>query len=105
MAAIDKFYVKNFYDYQDVKLWALVYYPKLLLCFYDLNFTSKQYHKNKGEWVRDAIVAYTKNYARLGKFTTEEEAIQNLIKHYKQITTALTNKQKMKFWIASNNTI
>ena len=39
MAAIDKLYVKDFTEYEDLRLWALVYYPKLLLYFYDPTVT------------------------------------------------------------------
>lgn len=35
MAAIDKLYVKEYYDLYILRLWALIYYPKLLFYFYD----------------------------------------------------------------------
>lgn len=37
MAAIDKLYVHTFQEYEEVKLWALVYYPKLLIHFYSID--------------------------------------------------------------------
>lgn len=83
MAAIDKLYVHTFQEYEEVKLWAMVYYPKLLYYFYNISLTYKQYHENRRTWVVNTIGGYARNYARLGKFNSEEEAIQNLIKHYK----------------------
>lgn len=38
MAAIDKLYVYTFQEYEEVKLWTMVYYPKLLLYFYSINY-------------------------------------------------------------------
>ena len=38
MVAIDKLYVHTFQEYEEVKLWAMVYYSKLLLWFYDINY-------------------------------------------------------------------
>lgn len=51
MAAIDKLYVHSFYEYEEVKRWALVYYPKLLLYFYNISLTYKEYHENRRTWV------------------------------------------------------
>ena len=34
MAAIDKLYVKEYFDYVELVKWSLVYYPKLLLFMY-----------------------------------------------------------------------
>ena len=38
MAAIDKLYVRTYEEYDDLRRWALVYYPKLFIYFYDLNY-------------------------------------------------------------------
>lgn len=37
MAAIDKLYVRTYDEYDDVRRWALVYYPKLLIYFYNID--------------------------------------------------------------------
>ena len=38
MAAIDKLYVRTYEEYDEVRRWALVYYPKLLIYFYSIDF-------------------------------------------------------------------
>lgn len=38
MAAIDKLYVRTYEEYDEVRRWALVYYPKLLIYFYNINY-------------------------------------------------------------------
>lgn len=86
MAAIDKLYVHTFQEYEKVKLWALVYYPKLLLYFYNISLTYKQYHENRREWCVNAKRGIAKSHERLGKYTTQEEAIHNLIKYYKEVS-------------------
>lgn len=86
MAAIDKLYVHAFQEYEEVKLWAMVYYPKLLLYFYNISLTYKQYHENRREWCVNAKRGIAKSHERLGKYTTQEEAIQNLIKYYKDVS-------------------
>lgn len=45
MAAIDKLYLKDYVDYDYLRRWALVYYPKLLLYFYDTTFNYKEWCK------------------------------------------------------------
>lgn len=86
MAAIDKLYVHTFQEYEKVKLWALVYYPKLLLYFYNISLTYKQYHENRREWCVNAKRGIENSHKRLGDYKTQEEAIQNLIKHYKDVS-------------------
>lgn len=38
MAAVDKLYVRTYEEYDDLRRWALAYYPKLLIYFYDINY-------------------------------------------------------------------
>lgn len=83
MAAIDKIYVNDFSDYEEIKLWALIYYPKLLIYFYNIGLTYKEYLSNKAEWIKEAKAGILKSHKRLGEYNTQEEAIQNLINHYK----------------------
>lgn len=50
MAAIDKLYVHTFEEYAEVKLWALVYYPKLLLYFYNISISYKEFNALRKKW-------------------------------------------------------
>ena len=40
MAAIDKLYLKSYEDLCNLRLWAICYYPKLLLHFYEFALTA-----------------------------------------------------------------
>lgn len=40
MAAIDKLYLKSYEDLCSLRLWAMCYYPKLLLYFYEFALTA-----------------------------------------------------------------
>lgn len=48
MAAIDKLYVQSYSDLSELRVWALVYYPKLFLYMYDsaLTLSYKDYEKS-----------------------------------------------------------
>lgn len=48
MAAIDKLYVHSYEEYEEVKLWALVYYPKLLLFFYNIDLHRELFKYDTG---------------------------------------------------------
>lgn len=37
MAAIDKLYVRTYEEYDEVRRWAIIYYPKLLIYFYHID--------------------------------------------------------------------
>ena len=84
MAAIDKLYVHTFQEYKEVKLWALIYYPKLLLYFYNISLTYDKCDENRREWVEDTKEAHERDFKKLGDFKTIEEAITNLQEHYKK---------------------
>lgn len=84
MAVIDKLYVHTFQEYNEVKLWALIYYPKLLLYFYDINLTDNQYYENRRQWVNNTKECFERDFKKLGDFKTIEEAITNLKTHYKE---------------------
>ena len=82
MAAIDKMYVHSYFEYDDVRTWAIVYYPELL--FYMSNFTMdfEDYVNKRNQWLENYKAHIKKDYERLGTFKTKTEAVHNLIKHY-----------------------
>jgi len=84
MAAIDKLYVHHYYEYIELRNWAIVYYPKLLLCFYNWQLTWKEYDENKAYWIETSKEYAQRDFKRFGKFKSNKEAVQNLIKHYKE---------------------
>lgn len=52
MAAIDKMYVKHYYEYDDLLRWSLIYYPKLLSYFYDIHITQGQFDNRCKNYVK-----------------------------------------------------
>lgn len=48
MAAIDKLYTDSFYEYDELRTWAIAYYPELLFYFYDICLTYKDFEKAGG---------------------------------------------------------
>jgi hypothetical protein len=84
MAAIDKLYVHTFQEYKELKLWALIYYPKLLLYFYNISLTYNECDENRREWVINTKEVHERDFKKLGDFKTIEEAITNLQEYYKK---------------------
>lgn len=85
MAAIDKMYVHSYYEYDDLRKWAIVYYPELLFYFYDITFTNERYEKNKNEWLMHEKIIIKKEYQKIGNpMDIPCDSVQKLIEHYKK---------------------
>ena len=67
MAAIDKMYLKDYYVFDEFRLWCLIHNPKLLKHFYHWNMTQQEwdnmkesvYRHNKESNDRHLIYAYS----------------------------------------------
>ena len=46
MAAIDKLWITDYYELEELRRWAMVYYPKLLL-WLDIDYTEKTFEDSK----------------------------------------------------------
>ena len=46
MAAIDKLYAKEYWEYNELRIWALIYYPELLVYFYDITLDLEKWDNN-----------------------------------------------------------
>ena len=85
MAAIDKMYCHSYYEYDDLRKWAIVYYPQLLFYFYNITLDYAKWQKKVDSWLDT-----TKRHImcdivmRLGNANNTDDAIQNLIKYYKE---------------------
>ena len=84
MAAIDKLYINSYHQYDELRKWAITYYPELLFYFYDITVDYSTFEKRWQEWIRKFKTQVRNAFTRFGKFTTSEEAVNNLIKHYKR---------------------
>ena len=85
MAAIDKIYAKSFYEYDDFLKWVIIYYPKMLLKFYDIHITADEWNKSEKYHLENTKTIYQRDLEKLGKFKDKEEAVQNLINHYAEV--------------------
>ena len=52
MAANDILYIKDYYEYDLLRRWAIAYYPKLLLWFYDITLTPTSWAKEAHEYAK-----------------------------------------------------
>ena len=82
MAAIDKMYVHSYYEYDDLRRWAIAYYPELLFYFYDIVMTPQQWENNCNSYVKRQSAIAKREYEKIGK--SQVHAVENLIKHYKE---------------------
>lgn len=71
MAAIDKMYVHSYYEYDDLRKWAIAYYPELLFHFYDITMDYQQWESNRRSWVEKNISDVKRDYERLGEFEVD----------------------------------
>lgn len=79
-----KIYVNSYYVYNQLKIWAIAYYPELLFYFYDIGLTSDEIDKNREQWLQQTKATYKSEYKKLGDFEDEDEAVFNLIEYYKE---------------------
>ena len=86
MAAIDKMYVHSYYEYDDLRRWAIVYYPELLFHFYDITMTYQQWVDNCRSYVKQHIAIAKRDYEKLGSFSSISEAEYNLKQHYLKVS-------------------
>lgn len=84
MAAIDKLYVHSYYEYNGLRKWAIAYYPELLFYFYDITITYQQWEDDCRAYVKNNLKSSKKAYDKLGEFKTEEQAVANKLKWYKE---------------------
>lgn len=85
MAAIDKIYAKNYYQYDDLLRWSLIYYPKLLIYFYDIHMTYKEFEEARRKYVKVFKEHTKKELEKIGGRVKLQKAVKNLKKHYKEI--------------------
>ena len=110
MAAIDKMYVHSYYEYDDLRRWAIAYYPELLFHFYTIDLTYLEWQKSVDRYVSDHIEMAKRHYERLGEFNTPDEAAYNQLKKLAEqgIRLSIENtlesvKESVKWAIEAHN--
>ena len=84
MAAIDKMYCHSYYEYDDLRKWAIVYYPQLLFYFYTITLDYTLWQKNVDSWLDMTKRHLIMDLIKIGNANNTNDAIQNLIKYYKE---------------------
>lgn len=82
MAAIDKMYIHSYLEYDALRRWSLLYYPKLILLYSpSCDMTYSDYKAKRAVWVANANEVRHKDYKR---FYGPKSPEQNLIDYYKR---------------------
>lgn len=84
MAAIDKIYCHSYYEYDDLRKWAIVYYPQLLFYFYTITLEYTLWQKNVDSWLDITKRHLMMDLVKIDNTDNNDDAIQNLIKYYKE---------------------
>ncbi len=77
MAAIDKMYLKDYYVFDEFRLWCLIHNPKLLNHFYRWNMIYKEWE----QWKEDVYHSHKEIY---DKELKRASTIELLREHYKK---------------------
>lgn len=106
MAAIDKLYVHTYYEYDDLRKWAIAYYPELLFYFFDITMTYQQWEDNCKAHVKKRMDIAKEEYDKLKKlrdFSTRnrDDIINKKYQYYRSKGVEVS----MESVIESNNTM
>ena len=78
MAAIDKMYLKDYYVFDEFRLWCLIHNPKLLKHFYHWNTTQQEWDKWKEGLYQSRKEMYDREFERAS-------TVELLRENYKKI--------------------
>lgn len=88
MAAIDKLYVHTYYEYDDLRKWAIAYYPELLFYFLDITMTYQQWEDNCKTYVKKQMDIARKEYdelKKLGVLSNRNDIIGKKYQYYRNM--------------------
>lgn len=85
MAAIDKLYLNDWYEFDQLVRWSICYYPKLLNYMYDWRMTYKDWYKAMKESIKSTKQIFERDLEKIGgKNASLRDGINNLIDHYRK---------------------
>lgn len=84
MAAIDKLHLKDYVDLDNLRRWALIYYPKLFTYFYSdaITMNEKEFSSYKKSYARGTYKALQQQWHRFSSDGTVNAAIAYLKETY-----------------------
>ena len=84
MAAIDKLYLKNWYEFDKLVRWSICHYPKLLNYMYNWKMTYKDWDEAMNESIKSTKQIFARELEKIGgKDVSLRDGIYNLIDHYR----------------------
>lgn len=117
MAAIDKMYLKDYYVFDEFRLWCLIHKPKLLKSFYHWNMTQQEwskYKENKYQYDKktcDNCHKYYVNIEALKQYYLQvdiklpleqlEHEVEEHLQWYKKLNDKTTYIEKVTLLIAN----
>lgn len=84
MAAIDKLYVHEYYDLYELRLWAMIYCPKILVYFYQyaLEINGEEFEMRIHQSATNIKNCYKQNWDKIAPDDTKETAVQYMINNW-----------------------
>lgn len=85
MAAIDKLYLNDWYEFDRLVRWSICHYPKLLNYMYDWRMTYKDWDKAMKESIKSTKQIFKRELEKIGgRNVSLKVGIYNLIDHYRK---------------------
>jgi len=84
MAAIDRLYLKDWYEFDKLVRWSICHYPKLLNYMYNWRMTYKDWDEAMNESIKTKKEIVARDLEKIGgKNISLQDGIYNLIAHYR----------------------
>lgn len=85
MAAIDKLYLKDWYEFDRLVRWSICHYPKLLNYMYNWRMTYKDWDNAMNESIKSTREIVARDLEKIGgKDVSLRDGMHNLIDHYRK---------------------
>ena len=102
MAAIDKMYLKDYYVFDEFRLWCLIHNPKLLKHFYHWNLTQQEWNKwkeniyNRSKEMNDCYMSYAYTIESLQDYYKKSGYIASYDQVCDEVDGALKEHEALK---------
>ena len=102
MAAIDKMYLKDYYVFDEFRLWCLIHNPKLLRHFYRWNITHKEWrgwkenYYNTSKKINDERMQYASTIESLQDYYNKSDYIASHDQVFNEVAETLKQHIALK---------
>lgn len=84
MAAIDKLYIKSYYELDDIRKWSIAYYPELLFYIPYPFITYDEFEERRKEYIKQFKEHAKRDFNRLS-YGGSSDPVKNLRDYYKNV--------------------